>query len=164
VRVRHTAKPLPRSFSGHPAAGGLVAESDIAITPRGRLRAKLLVFEHPKSLRRFWKEALGKGDLGRGCLGAVTALAQEVRFLDGKRFACVDPRYFCVIGLTLGNLSMEVITHECVHAGFAFAKRHAKDYWVSQSDDYDEEDVCYPTGRLARRINTFLHDNGLYSK
>lgn len=64
--------------------------------------------------------------MSKGAFGAVNALASEGR----RGLVYVDPKYFCVIGLTTGSLSMEVITHESVHAGFAFAKRHKKDFWV----------------------------------
>jgi hypothetical protein len=99
-----------------------------------------------------------------GALGAVNALSSEVLCNGKPMFLECDPRYFCVIGLTIGNLSMECITHESVHAGFAFAARHRRDFWVPQPQDYCEEDVAYPAGRIAKRINAFLHDNGLYSK
>lgn len=160
MRVRRTRTPLPRSFAAHPAAHALVAEADLRIGGRGSMRAKLLVFKTSAALTRFWREALGLR-MSAGALGAVNALASDVEGQSGRYIEC-DPTYFCVIGLTLPALCMEVITHEAVHAGFAFAKRHRRDFWVEQDEGYDEEDVCYPAGRIAKRINAFLHEKGLY--
>jgi hypothetical protein len=159
-RIRHTAKPLPRDWSDFP---GVVAENDIKLTPKSRLAAKLLVFKNRKALNAFWANCLGR-PMGFGALGAVNALATEHVGPEGVAFIECDPRYFCVIGLVIGHLSMEIITHESVHAGFAFANRHKRDFWVPQTDEFCEEDVCYPAGRIAKRINAFLYDKGLYQQ
>jgi hypothetical protein len=162
VKVRHSEQPVPRCFAGHPAGKGLLGECDIRLCGAGRLRAKLLVFNGPVALRRFWRDALGRNELGRHTAGAVSALSYErINVTTGASVMVVDPRYFCVIGLTRDNLSMEVITHEAVHAGFAYAKRVQKNLWAG-ADELDEENVCYPAGRIAAAINSFLHDQGLY--
>jgi hypothetical protein len=165
VRIEH-ARPIPKAFSRHPHGKGIVAEADIFQTPGARLAAKLLVFASPRDLRRFWKEALGKPDLGAGCVGAVNALGHEAidygKDGDGKsRWVC-DPRYFCIIGLCLNHLTMEVVTHEAVHAGFCYARRRGQDPW---NDDrrLGEEDVAYPAGRIAAAINRWLYDRDLYA-
>lgn len=141
----------------------MLAEHDIRLTRGSRLAAKLLVFKNSRELTEFWRNALGSR-MSPGALGAVNALAREVgpHDSDAPTHIECDPRYFCVIGLTRGALSMECITHESVHAGFCFAKRHRRDFWVKQSEDFCEEDVCYPAGRIAKRINAFLHDGGWY--
>lgn len=166
VKIEH-ARPLPTSFSLHPGVKGLVAEADIPATPRGRLAAKVLVFSTPLYLRKFWEKAIGKHDpLGEGCVGAVNALGREVAdFSEGgngkSRWEC-DPRYFCIIGLSLNHLSMEVITHEAVHAGFAYARRRGRDPW-NDDGGLGEEDVAYPAGRIAAAINRWLYDRDLYA-
>ncbi len=157
MKIIHTPG-LPRSFAGHPAGGSIIAEHDIKFTRGSRLAAKLLVFTHSKAMTKFWAHAIGHR-MSPGALEAVNALARET---SPGVLEC-DPRYYCVIGLTKGALCMEVITHESVHAGFAFANRHRRNFWVESPKDYIEEDVCYPAGRVAKRINAFLHDRGLYS-
>ena len=165
MKVLRSKKGIPTCFINHPNGSGIVAECDIGVTGRQAMQAKLLVFKNPHALRQFWKCALGKIDLGKGCLGAVNTIGFEVyRFLkDGKerRHIQVDPRYFCIIGLTANNLNMEIVSHEAVHAAFAYAKRHRRDFWVD-ADKLDEETVCYPAGRIAASINRFLHEKGLY--
>ena len=156
--IRHAKTALPRVWKTHSAGGDILAETDILVRGYGTMRAKLLVFPSATKLVKFWDKALGR-KLGRKCAGCVSAMATE----DPEGVISVDPRYFCVIGLSKNNLSMEVITHESVHAGFAYSKRHRKDFWVKQGPDFDEEDVAYPAGRIAKRINAFLYDKGLYT-
>lgn len=149
-------KPLPSKWSGHSKAEGLVAEADIAVSKRGRLKAKLLVFRSQTAMRKFWRIAMGH-DLGSGCFGAVNGLAGE--WSDGR--VQVDRRYFCVIALCRRHLSMEVISHESVHAGYCYAKRQRRDIFGSVFD-FDEERVAYPAGRIAAAINRFCFARGLY--
>ena len=169
--VRDYANPLPRSFSDIRKHGKrIIAETDIRCGGRGAMLAKLLVFKDSKNLLRFWEDALGRPlceDPRRGkTQGVVTKLASEIiRFTpDGeKRFTLVDPSYFCVIGLAKTHLTMEVICHEATHAGFAYAARHRRDFFVNQDHmDIPEEDVCYPSGMIAAGINRFLNYKGLY--
>ncbi len=130
-------------------------------SPRARLAAKLIVVAHPYDLRKFWSDVLGRPDLGAGCLGAVSALGYERPTTKGRSVWVCDPRYFCIIGLCLGHLSMEVLSHEAVHAGFCYARRRGRDPW---NDDrrLGEEDVAYPAGRIAAAMNRYLADNDLY--
>lgn len=163
MRLTH-GKGIRRDFINDPSGKDIVAEHDIKVTGGARLAAKLLIFEHPKALRRFWREAIG-GDLGKGCLGAVNGLACEVIMVkpgkpDRHRIE-VDPRYFCVIGLCQTHLSMEIICHESTHAGLQWAKRAKRNFWCSPGE-LDEENVCYPTGRIAAAINRFVWKKGLY--
>jgi hypothetical protein len=160
------AKPIRRDWSRHPAAKGLLLDTDIGVG-HGRLKAKLLVFRNQTSLHHFWRHGLRKSNLGRFCLGAVNALAVEVLCVERKgapekRWIEADPRYFCVIGLVQGFLSMEIICHEAIHAGFAFAKRKARSPWEAQALQFDEEAVCYPAGAIAAAINRALDKAGLY--
>lgn len=168
VRFVCSKRPIRGDFHNHPAAkGGLVAEADITPHGRGRLAAKLLVFDVPRSLARFWKKGLGHS-LGRGCKGAVNALSRTVTRFDKdgkpewKRYEG-DPRYFCIIGLCVGWLSMEIIAHESVHAGFAYEKRVKRNLF-GPACDFDEERVAYPAGAIAAAINRFLHAKGLYER
>ena len=113
------------------------------------------------------RHVLGRnGDLGPQCLGAVNGLGYErVDFTEGQQRSTLvcDPRYFAVMGLVLGHLNMEIVTHESVHAAFAYARRHRKDLWCDPGE-LEEEAVCYPAGIIAKRINAWLHDEGLYEQ
>ncbi len=167
MRVRHLRPGLPRSVRTHPKAQGIVSAADIFVTGGARLCLKAVVFERKADLRHFWKHVLGKPDLSPKCLGAVNSLGYELISVaeDGRERSTLmcDPRYFAVMGLVLGHLNMEIVTHESVHAAFAYARRHRKDLWC-RPGDIEEEAVCYPAGRIAKRINAWLHDEGLYER
>jgi len=143
---------------------GLILAHDLSIT-NSRLKAKLLVFETPKDLCAFWRDVLKFKTLGRYTLGAVNSLsisyAPKAEPLNPQRME-VDPRFFCIIGLCRKHLSMEIISHESVHAGFAFALRKMKAPWVKEIKDTKEEAVAYPAGRIAAAINRVLHKERLY--
>lgn len=126
-----------------------------------------MVFQNCRYLHAFWRNALGKSALGRTCRGAVNGMYQEVVTFPGKgkperAHLEVDERYFCVMGLVKGHLSMEIIAHESAHAAFAFVKRKSRCPWDAQAKDYDEESICYPLGRIARAINNILYKAKLY--
>lgn len=167
MRVEHLHPGLPRTISTHPKARGIISAADIFVTGSARLRLKAVVFERQADLRHFWRHVLGrKGDLGPKCLGAVNGLGYERIDITGGRerstLVC-DPRYFAIMGLVLGHLNMEIVTHESVHAAFAYAGRHHKNLWLTVGD-LEEEAICYPAGIIAKRINAWLHDEGLYER
>jgi len=156
-------KPLPRSFKRHPNAKGLVAEADISplgLGRRSKLFAKLLIWNSPKEMQAFWKHGLDK-PIGRRALGAVNSMCYEEWHPDGAKRLLADPRYFCLISLCLGELSMVIISHEAVHAGFAYEKR-IKRCMFQPAMDFDEERIAYPAGYIAAAINRFCDKQGLY--
>jgi hypothetical protein len=168
MRFVPNKQPIPRSFAMHPYAKGRIAEADIFPQPHGRLAAKLLVFEHHERLRSFWRKAMGH-DVGRGCRGVVNGLCQERMRVgkDGQTYdhrLTGDPRYFCIIGLCLGFLGMEIVTHESVHAGFCYEKRVGRNYFGTPARDFDEERIAYPTGGIASAIARFLDKHDLYDR
>lgn len=160
-------RPLPTKYPARP--NNIVAQRNFRITDHGRLRAKLLVFQNNLALRRFWGRWLPREyrqSLGRRCLGAVSGLTswtQQIGEHDEGRLLLryQDPRYFCVIALIATNLTMEVVSHESVHAGFCYAKRVKQSPW-SVFSDFDEEEVAYPAGLVATAINRFLYAKKLY--
>lgn len=164
MRVELLKKPLPRSFARNQHARGLLAECDLRVTRRGRLRAKVLVFRTKGDLHRFWRKGLGQS-LGRGTLGAVNQLAAEVwSFRGGRettRLRC-DPRYFCLVGLCRTALAVEIVAHEAVHAGYAYARRQRRDIFGDVFEDLDEERVAYPAGRILAGLSRFLHEAELW--
>ena len=168
MRLRHSKNPLRHDWINHPEAKGILVDAYIT-TGFSKLRAKVLVFDHTKNLRHFWNECLGRGDLGKTCRGAVNSLIHEVQFFPGKGekprppVLEADPNYFCVMGLVRGYLTTEIIAHESVHAGFAYAKRIKRTPWDQESKDMCEESVCYPAGRIAGAITSLLKKKGLIS-
>ncbi len=164
MKVAIRKERLPTDWSAHPKIKGLVSEADLSIIRGSRLRFKLLVFKNEKSLANFWTACLGKGSLGKGCLGAVNSLAihyYNPDTMELKRIE-VDGRYFAICGLVQSHMSMEVICHESAHIGFAYYARTRKKTQWSAGDSLDEEEICYPSGRAAAAINRHLHKNDLY--
>jgi len=167
--TRHNGKPLPRVWNTHPKAkvGDIVGEAEIRVSPYSRIRAKLLVFKSNAGMRRFFKNVLDNHTACKRTLGMCCPLTVEhIKFRKNKPDQMiweVDPYFFCVVALIQGHLKMEIITHESVHAGFAYAARQNQKQW-QKGDVLDEEEVCYPAGRIAYGINLFLHNEGLYEK
>lgn len=168
--IRISENPLPRVWHTHPkaVAKDIIGEAELRISPHSRLRAKLLIFRNNKAMRKFFKDVLGKPEsVCKKTLGVVSGLSYDV--FDFSKpgsesvYFEVDPRYFCVIGLLKDHLRMEIICHEAVHAGFAYAARQQRKQWV-KGDVLDEEQVCYPAGRIASAINLFCHREGMYSE
>lgn len=159
-------KSLPRSFAGGRPADGIVAEADIWPRRHGRIAAKLLVFRNRTALQRFWKR-ISDYPLGRGCLGAVNGLGYEMvdcrKAKPAKTTLHGDRRYFCLIGLCLGELSMEIVSHEAVHAAYCYEKRVKRNLFGTIGS-FDEERIAYPAGTIAAAINRFLHKRGLYER
>jgi hypothetical protein len=172
MKITLYKKGLPRNWGG--AAGDRMFEADISLIDmagklRSKLKLKLMVFKNGAQMRafydRFLRDKVG-GGLGRWTRGFVNALAVE-RFLvqpDGREtnheLNC-DPRYFAMMGLTKGNLGMEVITHESVHAAFAYAKRVRTRDMFHGAVDHDEESVCYPAGMIAAEVVRRLREGGV---
>lgn len=171
MRVVCSEKPLPRNWrKAYKGCDKAVFEKDIRL---GTLYLKLLVFETKKELRAFWNAAAPTkvgGRLSGDTVGVVSALTckrqsflEEDDELDPKPVMEVDKRYFAVMGLVKDYLGMEVVTHECVHAAFAYAKRLGpKTPWAKAVEGLDEEAVCYPAGRLGRMVVWALLDAGMY--
>ena len=158
IRAEYTKTPIPVSFtsSNFRIRKRVWKEKDFYPLPRGRLSAKVLVFHEPKDLHWFWKDILGRFDLGKGCLAAVHALS-----IHGERyhkptdsfipFFRVDPRYFCLVGLLKNHLTLEILAHESVHVGYAYSKRIRRNMFTRKGD-LDEEEVAYPAGRFTAAI------------
>lgn len=157
-----TKKLLPSNWASHSGAVGVLGEVDIRITKRSRLRAKVLLFDTPRNMRKSWKQMLGK-ELGRGSLGAVNGLSCEYSNpSSGYRYMEADATYFAIVGLCKEHLGMEIISHEAVHVGYAYHKRVARSPFASV-DEFDEERIAYPAGRAAAAMNRWLHDGGWYA-
>lgn len=154
---------IPRSYARRDKS--IIAECNLSPCPHGRIMARLVVFRNSLALQQFWKRKFQYG-LGRTCVGAVNALSswsEKIR-PDGSVSAQTphfDRRYFCIIALAQSHLTMCVISHESVHAGYAYAKRVGRKPWAEALDEFDEEYVAYPAGNIAAAIVTFLNTRGL---
>lgn len=139
-----------------------IASTDLRLTRGSKLKARLAVFENGAQMRREWKQCF-KEHLGRKTVGAVKSLALDVITAEGLEYTeHPNADYYCFIGLIKGYLSMEIVCHESVHAGFAYAERVNRDIFPSEGDE--EERIAYPAGKVARQINRWLHKNGYYEK
>ena len=152
MKIQLSKERFPRSFSRHPYCVGCIHEADISLGS-SRLKLKLMVFQMTANLKRFWKDAMGKGSLGKGCIGAVNSLACEnIDVCSGKSKMECDSRYFAIMGLCVDHLGMEVITHESVHAGISYTKRTGSRNLWHDPLDMDEEKIAYPVGKIAANI------------
>lgn len=167
--TRFSSKPLPRDWSTLPGSEEILFSSDIAVSRKSILKAKVLVFRSLVSLQRFWRLGLRRSKLDEDVCAVVSDITSTVTFQTPKGTSKrppvweVDPTYFCVVGFILGKLSMEFIAHESVHAAYAYARRVAgRKSWPDKEDP--EEHVCYPAGRIAAAINRLFHSHGLYDR
>lgn len=170
MKVKCGKKPWPPVWGKLVRGVRPVLEKDLRL-PGGGLRLKLLVFKNKMDLYRFWSKAepTRHGGYTQDCLGVCSDLSYTVEDYPGKgadpvRWHEMDRRYFAVMGLCVGHLGMEVVTHESVHAGFAYARRRGKRPWDDRLEGLEEEKVCYPAGAVARMVVGALNDAGLYAK
>ena len=165
--IRHNHMVLPRDWSTHPEYKDVIFDCEIKVTRESRLRAKVLVFKDRKAMRQFWTKALGRPELTRDTAAVCNTLASVTTFSKQKGKSQrpperrVDPRYFCVLGFVDGSLTPEFITHESVHAAYAYDRRvRGKNNWPDKEEP--EESICYPAGRIAGQIIRKFHKEGLF--
>lgn len=160
---------LPKNFRAHPKGTAILGEADVRIY-RSKLWAKILVFPNPESMRRFWKDALGR-DMGNTGVGLCSELGYTVEHFPKKgqrqkpTERRVDPRYYAVIGLSLGHIYVDTVAHECTHAAFAYARRVGNtSSYRKEARDNNDEFICYPVGDLTHAVHEFLVKNNFYPK
>jgi hypothetical protein len=147
---------------------GVLLERNLTL-PMTKLQCKVLVFETVGKFRAFFRKEFPFATsmdtpFCRGC--CYVPLQEVVSFKGGvesKPVMYVDPKFFALICLVKGHCHLEVIPHECVHAAFALWVRKSRnpdqDRWVENG--LQEEEVCYPAGRLTRMISYALNVKGL---
>lgn len=154
-------KPLPSRWKSINVVKPAVWVGDILTTNSSRLSLKLLVFNTLKDLRRFYRWLKPGMEIGN-CKGCCIRLETEIiDFKDGVRernYLRCDPRYYAVMCLLRQHLTTNIIVHEAVHAGIALAERSTK-VW-DRSGNWEEQ-LCYPTGRIAANIVHALRQDGL---
>lgn len=123
------------------------------------LRMRFLVFKSQPAMRKFGKDVLGiTNGLCRRTTGFCKDLMDELTWKAPGPPPCpsphtsVDARYFAVVGMTVQNLTFEIISHEATHAAFALHRRLARrglDSKALPPDALPEEFICYPVGHLT---------------
>ncbi len=167
--TRFSSEPLPTDWSTLNGSEGILFSSDIAVSRKSTLKAKVLVFRDLVALQRFWRLGLDRRKPDDCSCAVVNDISSIITFQVPKGLPKrepvweVDPTYFCVMGFILGNLGMEYIVHESVHAAYAYARRVAgRKTWPDNEEP--EEHVCYPAGRVAAAINRLFHRHRLYDR
>lgn len=156
---------LRTSFKGLREERGILHEVDLRVTPRARLLFKTLIFKNSSALRQFWKLSLGRDELGRWTQGAVWAtFYTATASTDFRTVLIVDERYFCLIGLVRTHLTMEILSHEAVHAAYAYERRVKRTPWEEYVRNFPEEAIAYPAGRIAAALNREIYRAGLYPR
>ena len=144
----------------------VLLDRDLCIVRGSRLRLRLVVFRNWSSMNRFWRDDIGKGGLHRQTKGAVNSLSvKRLSYYYSKETSRIvhDPRYFAVMAPLSTHLSMNIIAHESVHAGFAYAKRlGGRASWGGRALEFDEESVAYPAGLVAHAVNKCLWEAKLF--
>ncbi len=159
MKKRISTTPYPGRWRDMPGIRNCPLLFDVRLSQRTKLAAKVLVFEKRRDLHRAWRMVFDSV-LSRDCYGVCRHLSELVVFPDGRPDVLeVDPQYYCVIGLCRERLTVEAITHECVHAAFAYSNRKSGKFeWKIDDTDMDEEEICYPAGRIAAAIVKTLHN------
>lgn len=151
-------KPWPEQWMGRPEAEGAIGETDLYLSARARLAAKLLVFDSAQSLRMFLARVFPrKKDENKDAVGAVKSSFAAVLPEHDDVYFIADAKYFCLICLCREQLVVEVICHEAVHAGMAYARRVKRSPWEA-ARGHEEEAVAYPAGRIAAEIYRYLKE------
>lgn len=132
---------------------------DVKAKYGGKLSLKVVVFKDFKGMEDFTDEIIYSG-MGTGLHPKTAAIVSRLdskveRYDDqgnlSESFLEVDKNYFAAMCLIKDRINLEVLAHECVHAGYAYAKRTGKAY-DERALDLDEENVAYPTGYLFTEI------------
>jgi hypothetical protein len=167
IRHRSSYGALPLDWSKLPHYEDIVFSCEVRVSRQSRLRVKALVFKDGKAMRRFWKVSLERPPLSTDIVAVCGENSTEITYPKEKdkpqrpSEMRVDPRYVCVLGFIEGFLTPEYITHESVHAAYAYDRRvQGKNHWPD--NDQPEERICYPAGIIAGQIIRKLHKGGLF--
>lgn len=157
-----------RIASAVTAGAGFLGEIDIRVHAKSSLRVKAVMFETMRQLCDYHYRHVRMRPHGEDMRrevgkisGFVDALASVAVDKGGREWAVFDPRYAAWIGLVPSLLTWEVVAHEAVHAGFAYAKRLRKSPF-EESLMLDEEAVAYPAGIIASEIRAWVTRRGWY--
>jgi len=153
MKNRTAKKSVPRSYRRHHKELGILHEFDVRLDPRSRLKAKVLIFKSKRPMQRFCDKVLDR-QIGYGFEAAVMNHHCHIyNFDNGKerQFLEVDPRYVCTAVFHQKALNLEIISHESVHVGHAYAERNRRRKWPGQ-DGNGEEAIAYPSGIFTQQV------------
>jgi len=164
MKKRYT--DLPFNFHKIRKWGKLIEnECSVKLTKRSRLLVKVCIFKTWKDMDTFFDEALGRPDsVDRHTLGICTSLGAVVESYKTDPPTLIsemDRRYICMIGFIKGHVTKEIVIHESIHAGIAYASRAKSKRWCPASDWSDEEAICYPSANISSQLLTYLESEGL---
>lgn len=154
-------------LSPKPIKAPTLLDTEVRITPRGRLRLRLIVTPNKSAFDKATRAVVRQ--TFRRSWGLVNPLYMDViSFQKGGelRWREYDRRYFAVMILNGAKVrrSTEIVAHECGHAAIFYAERAKSNKWHGrvEKDDEANEAICYPLGKIFRAVNIALHDAGVW--
>lgn len=97
------------------------------------------------------------GDLGGDCMGMVRSYTESITGRDIVRPRGMVARMY-LNAKDLQRKPGEIVSHECTHAGMAWARVRRADL----SRMSGEEVLCYAVGRLVAQVNSALYACGVF--
>ncbi len=164
--VKKVKHPIPWNMSRmHPWPWLVIASGDITPHIPTGLYCRYMVFKNVRDMRKVVKHIFrNKWSTFRGvitnstggiCIDTTTRIWENGVIVYRE----IEPKIFAFILLVKNNVTPEVIAHESIHAGFAFHRR-AQIEWPGKTKN-EEENICYPAGRIAGHLTTAMQDQGL---
>jgi len=157
IVICHKFKSLPHDWSTLPGWQDVSFSTEFSISHDPSLYLKALIFKDRLSMRRFWRVALESSRLTKKTAAVCTTLSSIVTYSEQKGkpqlppLRKVDARYFAVLGFVQGDVTMEHIVHESVHAAYAYSHRvRNRLEWPDSHEP--EEEVAYPAGHIASKL------------
>lgn len=141
---------------------GSIVECNFRYHKRDKFMGKFIILDTRKRMQGVGNSLSikKKNDrLSSRTLGAINNFLIPSRRKGGGYYA--DPIYFCLIILNLGDLTVDTVTHESVHAGYAYSYRSPKK--APHGDKNHEENVCYPAGFVSELIENTIRKYRLRS-
>ena len=164
MKTRYTN--LPTLFHKIRKWGKLIEnECSVKLTRHSRLLVKVCIFKNWKAMDDFFTHYLGRpGSVDRHTLGICTRLDAHVESYTTEPPTTIlecDRRYIAMIGLITGHVTQEIVIHESIHAGIAYASRARSVRWCPADSWSDEESICYPSANISAQLLTYLREQEL---
>ena len=155
---------LSHPLAGLPVVGKVAHEADMRVTPRSRIRYKVVIFETQHCLLQFWGHFF-RYQLPDNALAAVRDVSTTVwgPANGGTEYLRVDPKYFAVVGLVDRHITTNVLAHEAAHLAYAYDRRMGKRNPFIDPHNHEEQ-LAYPVGIITQQLTDLLvklHDTGV---
>lgn len=173
MRIVPRAKGMPKLFIKAFPKSGIILEGALRLHHERRVM-KVVVFKHRSEMQRFYNGPFKKyreriGVSSDICEDAVMGMVctQETEHIQfepqgEKHWIEVDPHFWSVMILCLDSLNIMVMSHEAVHAAFAYTRQHPRNRWTIHESD--EEHICYPAGYITEMLDNWLKRERGYIK